>query len=114
MIKHLLWIIKLGQIATVAINQEYHKKLTQDQIMFVFLPFMHSEKLSDQIYCGNLINTYFKNHPSFGEAKKFSALHENIIRRFKRFPYRNKVLGRKSTKEEEEYLNSTHHDFFNI
>ena len=105
---------KTRQIATKAINQGYHNKLTQDQIMFLFLPFMHSEELNDQIYCGNLINTYFKNHPSYGEAKKFATIHENIIRRFKRFPYRNKVLGRKSTKEEREYLNSTHHDFFNI
>ena len=101
-------------IATKAINQGYHKQLKQDQILFLFLPFMHSEELNDQIYCGNLINTYFKNHPSYEEAKKFATLHENIIRRFKRFPYRNKVLGRKSTKEEEEYLNSTHYDFFNI
>ena len=105
---------KARQIATEAINKGYHKKLTQDQIMFVFLPFMHSEKLSDQIYCGTLINSFFKNHPSYEEAKKFSLIHKNIIRKFKRFPYRNKVLGRKSTKEEEEYLNSTHHDFFNI
>ena len=105
---------KAQQIATKAINQGYHNTLLLDQKMFLFLPFMHSEKLSDQIYCGNLINTYFKNHPSYEEAKKFSTLHKNIIREFKRFPYRNKVLGRKSTKKEKEYLNSTHHDFFNI
>ena len=105
---------KAQQIATKAINQGYHNTLLLDQKMFLFLPFMHSEKLSDQIYCGNLINTYFNNHPSYEEAKKFSTLHKNIIREFKRFPYRNKVLGRKSTKKEKEYLNSTHHDFFNI
>ena len=105
---------KARKVATKAIKQKFHKKLSKDQIMFVFLPFMHSEELSDQIYCSNLINTYLKNHPSYGEAKKFATIHENIIRRFKRFPYRNKVLGRKSTKEEKEYLNSTHHDFFNI
>ena len=105
---------KARQIATEAINQGYHKKLTQDQIMFIFLPFMHSEELNDQIYCGYLINTYFKNHPDYAEAKKFALLHKNIIRKFKRFPYRNKVLGRNSTKKEKEYLNSTYHDFFNI
>ena len=105
---------KARHIATKAINQEYHNKLKQDQIMFLFLPFMHSEELSDQIYCGKLINNYFKNNPSYEEAKKFSSLHQNIIRQFKRFPYRNKVLCRKSTKEEEQYLNSTYHDFFNI
>ena len=105
---------KARKISVEAINKGYHEKLTKDQIMFLFLPFMHSEDLNDQIYCGNLINTYFKSHPSYEEAKKFSTLHENIIRKFKRFPYRNKVLGRKSTKKEEEYLNLTHHNFFNI
>ena len=105
---------KAKQIATVAINQGYHKILKQDQIMFLFLPFMHSEELNDQIYCDNLINTYLKNHPGYEEAKKYASLHQNIIKKFKRFPYRNTVLARKSTKEEEENLNSTHHDFFNI
>ena len=32
---------KARQIATKAINQGYHKKLIQDQIIFIFLPFMH-------------------------------------------------------------------------
>ena len=105
---------KARQISAEAINKGYHEKLTQDQIMFLFLPFMHSEDLNDQIYCGNLINTYFRSDPSYEEAKKFSTLHENIIRKFKRFPYRNKVLGRQSTLEEKKYLDSTHYDFFNI
>ena len=38
----------------------------------------------------------------------------DIIKKFNRYPYRNKVLCRKSTKEEIEYLNATHHKFFNI
>ena len=59
-------------------------------------------------------NIFFKNHPNYEDAKKYAQLHKNIIKRFGRFPYRNKVLGRKSTKEEKEYLNSTYHDFFNI
>ena len=85
-----------------------------DQLIFIFLPFMHSEELKDQIYCGKLIETYLKNHKSYKEAKKFSKLHYDIINEFGRFPYRNKVLGRKNTTKEKEYLKSTHHDFFNI
>ena len=105
---------KCRQISTKALDQGYHKILAEDQIMFVFLPFMHSEELSDQIYCKNLINTYYKEHPSYDDAIRYAQLHQNIIKRFGRFPYRNKVLGRKSSKEEKNYLNSTHHDFFNI
>ena len=105
---------KARQIAKHAINKRYHEKLTTDKIIFIFLPFMHSEELKDQIYCGKLIDTYLNNHSMYQEAKKFSQLHQDIINKFGRFPYRNKVLRRKISKEEKEYLNSTHHEFFNI
>ena len=105
---------KARLVANHAIDKGYCEKLTNDQLIFIFLPFMHSEELKDQIYCGKLIDTYLKNHKSYKEAKKFSKLHHDIINEFGRFPYRNKVLGRKNTTKEKEYLKSTHHDFFNI
>jgi uncharacterized protein (DUF924 family) len=105
---------KARSFATKAIDLCYHKILKKDQIIFLFLPFMHSEELKDQIYCKKLINTYLIDHPNYDEAKKYAQIHEDIIKKFGRFPYRNKVLGRKTTKEEEKYLNSTHYDFFNI
>ena len=105
---------KAQKIAKKAIIKEYHKTLPNNQILFIFLPFMHSEKLTDQIYCGKLIDAYLKNHTSYKESKKFSQLHYNIISKFGRFPYRNKVLRRKNTIKENDYLKSTHYDFFNI
>ena len=105
---------KAKKIAIEAINYRYHEKLNQDQIMFIFLPFMHSEDFEDQIYCGQLIDNYFKDNPNYEQAKKYSIIHKDIIEKFGRFPYRNKVLKRVSTKEEVIYLKSTHHDFFNI
>ena len=105
---------KARNIAKKAVEQEYHKKLTQDQIMFLFLPFMHSEKLSDQIYCVTLINSYFKDHAGYEEAIKYAQIHKDIIKIFGRFPHRNKVLKRISTKKEKEFLKSNYYDFFNI
>ena len=105
---------KARQIAKKAIDKGYHQKLPNDKILFIFLPFMHSEELNDQIYCDKLIDTYLKDHPLYKEIKKFSKIHLDIINEFGRFPYRNKVLGRKNTIKEKEYLKSTHHDFFNI
>ena len=81
---------------------------------FMILPLIHSENLNDHKMFYKIFNTYFKNHPKYLEAKKMNSLHTDIIKRFNRYPYRNKVLCRKSTKEEIEYLNSTHHKFFNI
>ena len=75
---------------------------------------MHSEELNDQFYCNELIDNYLKDNPQYKEIKKFSKLHKDIIKKFGRFPYRNKVMKRINTKEEDEYLNSNHYDFFNI
>ena len=105
---------KVRQISAKALIKGYHKQLTEDQIIFLFLPFMHSEELSDQMYCVKLINIHCQEHANYKNAIKYAQLHLNIIKKFKRFPYRNKVLQRQSTKEEEEYLNSTYLDFFNI
>jgi uncharacterized protein (DUF924 family) len=35
---------------------------------------------------------------------KYAKQHKEIVDRFGRFPHRNKVLGRMSTQEEEEFL----------
>lgn len=35
---------------------------------------------------------------------KYAVMHHDIIKQFGRFPHRNEVLGRESTKEETEYL----------
>jgi uncharacterized protein (DUF924 family) len=41
---------------------------------------------------------------TFETVAQFAELHHDIVERFGRFPHRNKVLGRKNTPEEEEYL----------
>ena len=105
---------KVQIISKKAIDKKYHKTLPNNQIIFIFLPLMHSEELIDQLYCNELIDNYLKDNPNYKEIKKFSKIHLDIVKKFGRFPYRNKVLKRKNTIEENEYLNSTHHSFFNI
>jgi uncharacterized protein (DUF924 family) len=43
---------------------------------------------------------------ALGNVADYAAAHRNIIERFGRFPHRNEALGRDSTGEELEYLNS--------
>jgi uncharacterized protein (DUF924 family) len=61
---------------------------------------MHSESLEDQEYSVRL----------FSEAgldnTRYALHHRDIIRRFGRFPHRNKILKRENTPEEIAYLNS--------
>jgi len=66
---------------------------------FLYLPFMHSEHLADQLRCielfGGTANT---------ENKQYAEHHADIIRRFGRFPHRNRILGRATTPEERAFL----------
>jgi uncharacterized protein (DUF924 family) len=70
---------------------------------FFYLPFMHSEELADQDRCVALIaerlGTGAMNYP-------FALEHRDEIRRFGRFPRRNKALGRKSTEDERAFLST--------
>ena len=68
---------------------------------------MHSEELVDQIYCNQLIDNYLKNNSNYKEIKKFANIHLDIIKQFGRFPYRNKILQRDNTNEEDIYLKNT-------
>jgi len=43
---------------------------------------------------------------TFETIAQFAELHRDIVEQFGRFPHRNKVLGRKNTPDEDEYLAS--------
>jgi uncharacterized protein (DUF924 family) len=66
---------------------------------FFYLPFMHSEHLADQLRCVDLFR-------QIGESDnlRYAEDHAAIIRRFGRFPHRNRVLGRAMTTEEQAFL----------
>jgi uncharacterized protein (DUF924 family) len=66
---------------------------------FLYLPLMHSEHLADQLRCIELSRT-----AGLAEAAKWAEHHAGIIRRFGRFPHRNRILGRATTPEEQAFL----------
>ena len=72
-----------------------------DMSGFFYLPFMHSEELADQ---ERAIALYRARNDA--DNLKWAQKHADVIRRFGRFPHRNAVLGRVSTPEEQEFLNS--------
>ena len=61
-------------IASLAIDKKYHKIIQQDQIIFIFLPFMHSENINDQKYCYKLIKENLNTHPMYNETMKFMKI----------------------------------------
>jgi uncharacterized protein (DUF924 family) len=66
---------------------------------FLYLPFMHSEHLADQLRCIEL-----QRAAGHTESLKWAEHHAEIIRRFGRFPHRNGLLGRATTPEEQAFL----------
>ena len=86
-------------VAERAIQKGYDQKFAVAERAFFYLPFEHSEHLPDQEHCCALF-------AATGDAEllKWAQLHADIIRRFGRFPHRNKVLGRETTPEEQAFL----------
>jgi uncharacterized protein (DUF924 family) len=68
------------------------------------LPILHSEEISDHVYVNNLSNVHLKDHPQITLIKSSWKNHTDILKRFKRYPHRNKMLERQSTPEEIEFL----------
>jgi uncharacterized protein (DUF924 family) len=66
---------------------------------FLHLPFMHSEHLADQLRCIEL-----SQKAGDTESLKWAEHHADIIRRFGRFPHRNRILGRATTPAEQAFL----------
>lgn len=86
-------------LAQEAIRRKMDMELNDSQRAFMYMPFMHSE--SREIH---EIALYLFDHPGLEDNFNFEVKHKKIIDRFDRYPHRNKVLGRKSTEEELEFL----------
>ena len=69
--------------------------------IFFYLPFEHSEDMADQDRAVALCEV-------LGDATylKYAKAHRDVIRRFGRFPHRNRALVRVSTAEEQEWLDA--------
>ena len=95
---------KARLITNEAVDRGYLEDINLDQKHFMLLPLLHSEDISDHVYAQNLCDAYLKNHPQFIEIKKAWDDHTYAIKKFGRYPHRNKILGRTSTPEEELFL----------
>ncbi len=95
--------------ARLAVNQGIYlghlQELNEIERLFFLLPLIHSEELIDHERAYALLDKYLKKHPDIENIKKFWADHTRAIEKFRRYPHRNKILGRQSTNEEIEFLN---------
>ena len=87
------------EVASRAIERGVDARIDPALREFLYLPFMHSEHLADQLRCIEL-----SREAGLVESAKWAGHHADIIRRFGRFPHRNRILGRATTPEEQAFL----------
>jgi uncharacterized protein (DUF924 family) len=93
-------------VAERAIRAGFDQRLPADHKQFLYLPFMHSEVLANQMRALALCEAAKLREPA-----RHAAGHLQIIRRFGRFPHRNAILGRPSTPEELDFLEESGQSF---
>lgn len=89
------------RVAKHAIDKGFDRYIDKDRLAFLYMPLMHSEKIADQ----ELSVALFEK-AGLEENLRFAKHHRDLIKKFGRFPHRNKILQRESTAEEKAYLNS--------
>ena len=92
-------------IAQRAIASGWDQQLTQQQRLFLYMPFQHSEDGAVQTRSIELFTQL-----GLPDNLDYAQRHKKIIDRFGRFPHRNAVLGRQSTTEELQFV-ATHRGF---
>ena len=103
-------------VAGRAIDRGFDLRLPRDRRFFFYLPFEHSENQAEQDRSVALFHAWVEAAP---ETEKPGALehfdyivrHQEIIRRFGRFPHRNAALGRETTPEEAAFLKEPRSSF---
>lgn len=87
--------------AVTAVGNGYDQFTSYPAKQFFYLPFMHSERLSDQERCVRLF--LLSGQDCSGDNLSHAVQHREVIRRFGRFPSRNAPLGRRDSDAERAY-----------
>jgi uncharacterized protein (DUF924 family) len=88
-------------VASRAIARGADLRIEAALLEFLYMPLMHSEHLADQVRCIELFR-----EAGNADNLRYAEDHADIIRRFGRFPHRNRILGRATTADEQAFLDS--------
>ena len=86
-------------LAQEAIKQHDYNLLTPSQRKFILMPYMHSESSFIHLQAVELFRMLGDD-----DTLDYEMRHKAIIDKFGRYPHRNEILGRASTKEEIAFL----------
>ena len=90
-------------VAKQAVSKGFDQLFSHEKRFFLYLPFEHSEQMSDQKRNLELFKAMEKDNPL---AYRTALRRYIVIEKFGRFPHRNAVLGRNSTPEELAFINT--------
>ena len=96
-------------VAREGIARGDDRTLPFDQRSFFYMPFMHAEDLPSQEQGVALFSRWRDELTGPDRTRvegllRYAEQHRDIVRRFGRFPHRNRLLGRESTAEETAFL----------
>ena len=94
---------KALDISREAVRKGLDRKLPPFQRHFLYMPFMHGESAEDQ-HRSVMLFRGLATEEDGPDVTEFAEGHRDVIKRFGRFPHRNRILGRPSTPEEVEFL----------
>ncbi|CAF1148717.1 unnamed protein product [Didymodactylos carnosus] len=114
-------MFKYDQLAldlTLEIVNEQHVTLySLPERIFLYFPLIHSENLIYTTKGVQLMNDLPSSITQRDLRKRYLSIaratktHQHIIELFGRYPHRNQLLGRQSTKDEEDYLKTARNEF---
>jgi|SRR6056300_228339 uncharacterized protein (DUF924 family) len=90
---------KAKQLCKIAIEKQFLQENEYYKNSFMLMPLMHSESLDDQEFG----LPYFKKYTN-PKTYEYALKHKEVIKKFGRFPHRNRILNRNSTQSELEFL----------
>jgi uncharacterized protein (DUF924 family) len=91
-------------VADRAIERGFDQLVPAAWRIFFYMPFHHSEDITDQRRSAALFNALPRNPDRRGSLRRYGRPYLEVIERFGRFPHRNAILGRQSTPEEIAFL----------
>ncbi|MCU0827962.1 MAG: DUF924 domain-containing protein [Tabrizicola sp.] len=89
--------------ARMAVEKGWDMAAPEPERQFFYMPFEHSEDPADQTLAVKYLTERLSSDP---EMALHARAHQEVIARFGRFPTRNEALGRTSSAEEREYLDT--------
>ena len=93
------------RVARASVARGDHLAVEPAMRSFFVTPFEHSEDLADQDFSVETASA-LNGDDGGANALGWATKHREVIRRFGRFPHRNRALSRDSTPEEQAYLDA--------